>query len=72
MSEIISLVRTNGTEVALFCTSIIAAAAAFASMTKTPEDDKFVNGMQKWYKRAYRVINLLAFNFGHAKEKKKE
>jgi hypothetical protein len=69
MSELISLVKNHQTEVALFCTSIIAAASAVAAMTKSPNDDKFVTGMQKWYHRAYKILNLLAFNFGRAKNK---
>lgn len=42
--------------------AIIAAASAVAAITPTPADDHF-------FAKAYRIVDLLALNFGHAKEK---
>ena len=43
-------------------TSIIAVAAAIAALTPTPKDDGVIAKVRS-------VINWLAFNFGHAKNK---
>lgn len=42
--------------------AIIAGASAIAALTPTPRDDAFVA-------RVYRIIDLLALNVGHAKDK---
>lgn len=43
-------------------TSVIAAASAIAALTPSPKDDSFIA-------KAKGVINFLALNFGHAKNK---
>lgn len=42
--------------------ALIAAASAVAALTPTPRDDHFMA-------KAYRLIDLVALNFGYAKEK---
>lgn len=42
-------------------TSLVAFASVIAALTPTPRDDSFVG-------RLYRVLDLLAFNFGRAKD----
>lgn len=42
--------------------AVIAAASAIAAVTPTPKDDTVIGKM-------YRVVDLLALNFGRAKEK---
>ena len=42
--------------------SIVAAASAIAAITPTPKDDALA-------KKAYKVIDWLAFNVGKAKDK---
>lgn len=42
--------------------ALIAAASAFAALTPTPKDDHLLA-------KVYRCIDLLALNFGYAKEK---
>ncbi|MGB0853845.1 MAG: hypothetical protein ACPGVA_04700 [Pikeienuella sp.] len=42
--------------------AIIAAASAIAALTPTPADDHFLG-------RAYKILEVLALNFGHAKDK---
>ncbi|MEO0360733.1 MAG: hypothetical protein AAF322_06475 [Pseudomonadota bacterium] len=42
--------------------SVIAVASAVAAMTPTPADDN-------WVGKAYRFVDMLALNFGYAKEK---
>lgn len=41
--------------------AVIAAASAVAALTPTPADDHFLG-------RAYRFIDMLALNLGHAKD----
>lgn len=41
--------------------SIVGAASAVAALTPTPKDDR-------WVGRAYRLLDWLALNVGHAKE----
>lgn len=41
--------------------AVVTAASAIAALTPTPADDHF-------FAKIYRVIDMLAFNFGHAKE----
>lgn len=43
-------------------TSVIAAASAIAALTPTPKDDSFVAKVKG-------MVNFLALNFGHAKNK---
>lgn len=43
-------------------TSVIAAASAVAALTPTPKDDSFIAKVKG-------VVNFLALNFGHAKNK---
>lgn len=42
--------------------AVIAAASGVAALTPTPRDDE-------WLGKLYRLIDLLALNVGHAKEK---
>ena len=42
--------------------AIIAAASAIAALTPTPADDHFLG-------RAYKFLDMLALNFGYAKDK---
>lgn len=42
--------------------AIIAAASAIAALTPTPADDHFLG-------RAYKFVDMLALNLGHAKDK---
>lgn len=42
--------------------ALIAAASAIAALTPTPADDHFLT-------KAYRLMDMLALNFGYAKEK---
>jgi hypothetical protein len=43
-------------------TMVVAVASAIASVTPTPKDDVFIS-------KLYKVIDLLAFNVGKAKDK---
>lgn len=43
-------------------TGVIAAASAVTALTPTPKDDKFLG-------KAYRIVQLLALNFGFAKDR---
>lgn len=40
----------------------VAAASAITALTPTPKDDKLV-------RKAYRILEIIALNIGHAKEK---
>ena len=42
-------------------TALVASASVIAALTPTPRDDTFVG-------RLYRVVDILAFNFGKAKD----
>ncbi len=42
-------------------TGLVALASVIAALTPTPRDDTFVG-------KLYRVLDILAFNFGRAKE----
>lgn len=42
--------------------SVIAIASSIAAVTKTPADDE-------WVGKVYKIIEVLALNVGHAKEK---
>jgi hypothetical protein len=42
-------------------TALVAGASVIAALTPTPRDDGFIG-------RVYRVVEILAFNFGRAKD----
>ena len=46
----------------LACTSLCSIASAIAALTPTPKDDGIARKLS-------RLVDLLAFNIGHAKEK---
>ena len=48
---------------------IISFAAAVSAVTKTPKDDEAVNKVQKAYNKVYKVVDILALNFGHARNR---
>jgi hypothetical protein len=48
---------------------IISFAAAVSAVTKTPKDDEAVSKFKKAYGTAYKVVDVLALNFGHAKNR---
>jgi hypothetical protein len=41
--------------------AVVTAASAIAAVTQTPSDDK-------WVGKLYRIVDLLALNFGYAKD----
>lgn len=43
-------------------TGLITAASAVTALTPTPKDDRFIG-------RAYRILEVLALNIGHAKDR---
>jgi hypothetical protein len=49
-------------QILLVLTSIVTAASTIAALTPTPADDAFIG-------KAYKVIDILALNFGKAKDK---
>ena len=46
----------------MICNAIITIASLTAALTPTPRDDNF-------FKKVYNIVDLLALNFWHAKEK---
>ena len=46
----------------MICNAIITIASMTAALTPTPRDDNF-------FKKVYNIVDLLALNFWHAKEK---
>lgn len=48
---------------------IISFAAAVSAVTKTPKDDEAVNKVQKAYNKVYKVVDILALNLGHARNR---
>lgn len=48
---------------------IISFCAAVSATTKTPKDDEAVTQLQKAYVTARKVVNVLALNIAHAKNK---
>ena len=61
MSNIITYILENSTELIGIATAIVTAASAIAALTPTPQDDT-------WVGKAYRVVDWLALNIGRAKE----
>jgi hypothetical protein len=61
MSNIITYILENSTELIGIATAIVTAASAIAALTPTPQDDT-------WVGKAYRVVDWLAMNIGRAKE----
>ncbi len=50
------------TQIVSWTTAAIAIASIIASLTPTPKDDA-------WIGKLYKLIDLVAFNFGKAKDK---
>ncbi len=65
VESIILLVTDNLEEALSIAFSIIAVASSIAAVTKTPADDE-------WISKIYKVVDILALNIGHAKEKPKK
>ena len=61
MSNIITYILENSTELIGIATAIVTAASAIAALTPTPQDDT-------WVGKAYRVVDWLALNIGRAKD----
>mgnify|MGYP003640729189 CR=1 FL=1 len=55
-------IRENWEQILAVLTGVVATASAIAALTPTPKDDGIV-------KKLYKLIDLLAFNVGKAKEK---
>jgi len=55
-------VQENWEQIVVILTTAVALASAVAAITPTPKDDGIV-------KKLYKLIDLLAFNVGKAKEK---
>ena len=55
-------IQENWESILGILTGIVAIASAVAAMTPTPKDDG-------WVKRLYKLLDLLAFNVGKAKDK---
>ena len=55
-------IKENWEGIVAILTSTIAIASAVAAMTPTPKDDGIV-------KKVYKIVDLLALNFGKAKDK---
>tara|TARA_B100000497_G_C7604804_1_gene363282 strand:+ start:16 stop:201 length:186 start_codon:yes stop_codon:yes gene_type:complete len=61
MSNIITYILENSTEIIGIATAIVTAASAIAALTPTPTDDT-------WVGKAYRIVDWLALNIGRAKD----
>ncbi|MDC0305437.1 hypothetical protein OAL22_00625 [bacterium] len=61
MSNIITYILENSTELIGIATAIVTAASAIAALTPTPRDDT-------WVGKAYRIVDWLALNIGRAKD----
>lgn len=61
MSNIITYILENSTELIGIATAIVTAASAIAALTPTPADDT-------WVGKAYRIVDWLALNIGRAKD----
>ena len=61
MSNIITYILENSTELIGIATAIVTAASAIAALTPTPQDDT-------WVGKAYRIVDWLALNIGRAKD----
>lgn len=62
MENALTWVTTNFDAILGVATAAVALASAIAALTPTPKDDG-------WAKTAYKVLDWLALNVGHAKEK---
>jgi hypothetical protein len=65
IESMILLLTSNVAAVFNVAFSIIAIASSIAAITKTPSDDK-------WVGKVYKIIDVLALNFGYAKDKPAE
>jgi hypothetical protein len=61
MSNIITYILENSTQLIGIATAIVTAASAIAALTPTPQDDT-------WVGKAYRIVDWLALNIGRAKD----
>lgn len=62
MSEILKWITSNFEQLIAIATSVVATCSVIAAITPTPIDDTVV-------RKAYKIIDLFALNFGFAKDK---
>lgn len=59
--DVITWLQAHIDQILLIGTSIVTTASAIAAVTTTPADDTFVG-------KLYKILDILALNFGKAKE----